>query len=85
MSIEGSLVQNAKRTLRRIFMLMKTRENLHVKLYASAPFAFMLLSDESALIEQYHYGAFPDGDDRTDIAFARRRSNDVGVILTNSN
>jgi cysteine-rich repeat protein len=26
-----------------------------------------------------------DGDDRDDIAFARRRSNDVGVILTNSN
>lgn len=26
-----------------------------------------------------------DGDDRADIAFARRRSNDVGVILTNSN
>jgi cysteine-rich repeat protein len=26
-----------------------------------------------------------DGDDRTDIAFARRRSNDVGVILTKSN
>jgi hypothetical protein len=74
------LVQNAKRTLRRIFMLMKTRDNLHVKLYASAPFAFMLLSDKSALIEQYHYGAFPDGEERTDDLEERILGKDMPVV-----
>jgi hypothetical protein len=76
----STLVQNAKRTLRRILWLMSTRENLHVKLYASAPFAFMLLSDESALIEQYHYGTFPDSDERTDELEDRILGKDMPVV-----
>lgn len=63
---ESPLVQDTVRTIKKIFALnrspsfKKAGTTIEIKLYASAPFSFMLVSDHAALIEQYHYGNYDE-------------------------
>jgi hypothetical protein len=62
----SDLVLDTIKTVRRINSLRRAgHENIRAQLYASAPFCFMLLTAESAMVEQYHYGT-RDGDEDDD-------------------
>src|SRR5437588_1881079 len=53
----SNLVVDTRRTINRIFTLNRPGcRNFSVKLYASAPFCFLLLTDDVAMVEQYHLG-----------------------------
>jgi hypothetical protein len=62
----SKLVNDTRQTIERIFDLQADHDNIAVKLYASAPLCFLLLSDDRAMIEQYHFGKYTRGRDRTD-------------------
>jgi hypothetical protein len=53
----SKLVTDASQTIDRILALRKDgRRNIQIRLYACAPSCFLLLTDDRAMIEQYHYG-----------------------------
>jgi hypothetical protein len=58
---ESTLVTDTKRTIKRILDIRPKYANLELKLYATAPFCFLLLTDDRAMVEQYHLGKYMRG------------------------
>jgi len=63
---ESRLCKDTERSKKRIADILiecknKKKENFRAAQYNSAPEAFMIITDKSVLIEQYHYGKIGDG------------------------
>ena len=55
---KAQLYNDTERSVRwlRSIASLSSRETFHYKWFDTAPYCFMMLSDESVLVEQYHYG-----------------------------
>lgn len=52
----SQLYRDTERTIRQFRKIDNSKNTFHFKWYKTAPYCFMLMVDESVLVEQYHYG-----------------------------
>jgi len=57
----GNLFNEVHNSLNNIATLRKLQANVQVKLYQGAPSCFVVLTDQSLMVEQYHYGSSEPG------------------------
>lgn len=72
-------INNAKDFLKELEG-QNTQHNIHIKVYSSASECFMLLTDDSVLVEQYHYGKIRPPEEDAEKIKSKILGGDVPVI-----
>jgi hypothetical protein len=63
---QSRLVRDTEQTIRQILELRDGKTKIAVQLYSTAPFCFLLLTDDRAMVEQYHLGKHDPRDAQID-------------------
>ena len=63
---QSRLVQDTAQTIRQILELHESYANIEVQLYSTPPFCFLLLTNDRAMVEQYHLGKHDPRDAQID-------------------